>query len=322
MELINKIELLVYLLGINYLGISKEGNIDHGILTVKPPGSNIFALSPCIANTGPYSTTIVYPFPPRKGAITRKHYAVETNQFIKSKKDDFIDNYVIKEIDTFFSRNIKKIIEYAKTKGTITFVIKKPEETIHFLKTALPKIINSHKWFSLYSQNIKMYPPDNITHGKNITCITFFNIKNCISIFNRKKVDGVGVTFSYLKEKKLSDDRNIFIINDEVSIVLSNYPENVFVVDGTNIDAPSKLKDIRVDKLIKCASFQLNKLPIKKMKKVRKKEKIGSLGVSTSDAGQYTYNLDTQDNLHYSGASYSSTNSGVTTTTASTNQLY
>jgi len=179
------------------------------------------------------------------------------NYISSAKKKDIIiksskciaDN-IMKQIDVFDFNKVKSVSEYVKKHGSILFSLftQNPHSAAKATNKSAIKFING-----MYDNIVNRYSYHSVSHvsySKNCPTILgdlryvihFISIPNCLSILNRYKVDGVGLIFNIISisetfKKKCAN--TIF----SISIILSNFKENIFVIDGINIREQTKLKD-------------------------------------------------------------------------------
>lgn len=143
-----------------------------------------------------------------------------------------LDGHQTHSIQAFDFKRISRIKDYLKTYPITSFVIK---EAPSFLMD-LRHLMSSYKFTHYVNQSARLM-------GSNMTesyvaktplrlVVSFFDLERCIIIYNKKKVDGVGVSLSLL-----FDDPNARYKTNtfEYNFILSNFLDNLCYVDGVRV---------------------------------------------------------------------------------------
>jgi hypothetical protein len=186
--------------------------------------------------------------------------------------------------------------EYVKHLGGITFVV---EDEIARIKLAndLFYLTKVYKYNSLLYHNKfgrkYLRGEDDCVLG----IVSFFSLPYCVPIFNTKKVDGMGVSYCEAIMKE-SIDQNRLIRTYRMDFVLSNFEENLFVIDGATVNPINPVQSATFNELGKWAAQKLEvrtKDPYNKYHDLLKTEDANSFEFSSD---QLTINSP-PDDLQY-----------------------
>lgn len=184
-------------------------------------------------------------------------------------KKPLCETHKAKNIDEFDYSQFNTIIESVKKYGGISFVSNKTKTAISILNS-IKSIVREYNHSSLF----QFQPHNNrFLSGEDdelLSIVSFFDLVHCVPLFNLKKIDGIGISFTQAIRKHsqlVGNQVNTF----RLDIVVSNYEDNLFIIDGAIVDNkyPISNATYREIKLrIKA------KLPIKKDKLKLKSKKI------------------------------------------------
>lgn len=177
------------------------------------------------------SLNAVSPFVFKKSILTNYLLSLRKNQFAV-KGDSYINNHTIKEVNAFNIETIEDIQKYINDYDSISFVIKDKEQAAGCM-FKFPKLLEKYKYNTSFNLESKGSSKDFI--DITIPIFTFINLKHCIPIFNSKHVDGMVICIQALLEdytEKAGTPTNLL----QIVLVVSNYLDNVFVVDGEQIN--------------------------------------------------------------------------------------
>jgi len=155
----------------------------------------------------------------------------------------------VKQIDKFDFSKIKDLPTYVKEHGSVLFSLFTPnpisaakatgKSAIEFLNRIYSDLISRYSHHSVTYIN---YPTSSTTMlGDLRYIIHFIDIPNCLSVLNQHKVDGMGFIFNIVSLNGTLEHKRINSIYS-ISIILSNFKENIFVIDGVNIKSKVKLE--------------------------------------------------------------------------------
>lgn len=165
-----------------------------------------------------------------------------------------IANSSIKAISTFDFDKMKSLSEYIDKQGSIVFSLFTPNPFSAATETNKNAIVFINKIYDTIINRYLYYSVPYISYTKSTTpplgdlrfIIHFLSIPNCIPILNRRKVDGMGMVFNIVSLKSTLKYRHMKTIFC-MSVILSNYKENIFIIDGIDI---RKQKEIKAEYLI------------------------------------------------------------------------
>ena len=244
--------------------------------------------SPCIINkktleAGAEIIKVLVPFGVVDCAKPFIYFDVHRND-IKLNKNTPITNNRVQRIEHFNFKKLGKISEHIKDKGSASFSFM--AYGAHGAGKATGKVVTqfldafNEEIVSKYRYHSRLYI-DQTASGKDNICgdlryiLHFLNVENCSSVFNRHKVDGMGVIFQIISLKSsLINKRPVSVYT--LSVILSNYKENIFVLDGVNLRerVEHKYDDVLIAKKIINNSVKNNKEYIIRENKISEKSGV------------------------------------------------
>lgn len=232
---------------------------DRSIFTSKPEFSHVILSQdwdqwPCgtplvvdrrhIESAAPGSSTRVFAlFPPRSFINSMEDFAVAKEGLADTSLVPLIKTHRTLSIDAFDYAKFSRLKDYVRDMGGITFVVKENaarKDLVNVLKL-FPKEFRYTSLFhyARYNEKYLVGEDDDL-----LGVISFFNLPYCIPLFNLKKVDGMGVSYCQAP-RKVSEKTNRLERSYRVDVVLSNYADNVFVIDGSDVNPLSPVhKDV------------------------------------------------------------------------------
>jgi hypothetical protein len=166
------------------------------------------------------------------------------------RSDKTIADARVKLIKHFDFNKIKKISEYVKSNKSLVLyfmshsahgsAIPTGNSVVDFLNS----VKNLNDIYRYCSMSYLYYSKDKIAYPKGDLryIIHFIDISSCIPIMNRYKVDGMGIIFQIVSlSNVLNTDMITPIFN--IALMLSNYRENLFVIDGIDIRDQKPISD-------------------------------------------------------------------------------
>lgn len=209
---------------------------------------HMFLGNPCIVDKDIFDLispedyiTVVFPFSYGQGAKPFSTYNTKKLN-ITLKDSPCIVNNRVKNIRIFDFSKLKHLSNHVDKKGSATFsflahsahgsAIPTGKNTIKFIDGIIPGILDRYRYHSAYYHNCATsaaFPKGDLRY-----ILHFISIPNCTSVFNRRKVDGMGMVFNIIS---LNNTNQTGYVNPLfcLSIILSNYRENIFVIDGVSI---------------------------------------------------------------------------------------
>ncbi len=247
---------------------------------------------------------MLFPFPSIRAGLCPNYCSTIKRRHIIECEGNMLNNHIIRDLQQLhingglpvgaMQGNWEAIKKHVNTKGPITFRIKSHNNNLtglaalRFLKD-LNTIVDGYNYNSVtYHDSLSSYKnPKNM-----IYLVTFLGIKDCIPVFNHKRVDGMCVIITFVSKAKMTHTLNPIV---NVALLLSNYPDNAFVVDGTWISIPEALHPDTFGRLAKLINMNIIVKP--KTKQPKKKVKAAgvvwnstmSLSSSSSTSAEYRY---------------------------------
>lgn len=237
---------------------------------------------------------ILFPFPSVRTGMHPNYCATIKRRHIIEYGRNMLNSHIIRNIQQLhindglpagaMQGNWEAIKKYVNIKGPMTFRIKSHNDNLtgiaalRFLKD-FNTIVDRYKYNSVtYHDSLSNY-----TSPKNIIyLVTFLGIKDCISVFNPKKVDGICIIITFVSKAKMTHTLNPIA---NVALLLSNYEDNAFVVDGTWISVPESLHPDTIDRLAKLVKMNIIIKPKTKQSKVKPAKKTVDTGIAWSELG-------------------------------------
>jgi len=169
------------------------------------------------------------------------------NVIVKSNK--CIANNSIKTIDVFDFDKVKRLSECVNEQGSIILSLfnSNPHSAakatgrsaVAFVDGMYENIIDRYLYHSV---SYISYTKSTISPlGDLRYIIHFINIPNCVPVLNRRKIDGMGMVFNIVSLERTLRNRYMETVFC-MSVIMSNYKENIFVIDGIDISEQSKVK--------------------------------------------------------------------------------
>lgn len=194
-----------------------------------------------------YMTTII-PFGLRYGKS--KPYSIYTvsRKNVVARTGQCIANNGIRTIEVFDPNKLKGLSEFVDRRGSAVFsfrahsaygsAIPTGKNVIEFINKVIPKILARYRYHSTFYINYKS--GFSAPRGDLRYILHFINIPNCVPIMNRYRVDGMGMVFNIVS---LNNTRTSGHVNPVfcITIILSNFRENIFTIDGIEVEEQREL---------------------------------------------------------------------------------
>lgn len=181
---------------------------------------------------------IMFSFPHRYLGIANHAIVVNKYDCLIIDKPPLTDRHKVTGIKVISKNLIEEIMCNIKEGKAVSYIVRNPKNQGKSIQ-GLERIINSFKYHSLFhycgGRPIDLYEG---LGDESITIFTFYSLKDCISIFNSKKVDGFGVSINNVSENEVITAGHIPTNKKYASmhILVSNYLDNTFEVDGHKIN--------------------------------------------------------------------------------------
>lgn len=196
-----------------------------------PCGAPLIADGKCIKSE---SVKVFSLFPSRSFINKMEDFSVVGESLVETTLKPLVETHRTISVDAFDCAKFERLKDYVKAMGGVTFVVKEEaarKDLVNVLKF-FPKTFKYTSLFHYdkYGTKYLVGEDDDL-----LGVISFFNLPYCIPLFNLKKVDGMGVSYCQAP-RKASEKANRLIRSYRIDIVLSNYMDNVFVIDGSDIN--------------------------------------------------------------------------------------
>jgi len=257
---------------------------------------------------------VMFPFPPTQG-VSPNYVAVGKRRYLALLDECFLHKHRFITVPGFDSNKIKKINEYVNEQNALSLNIERTARITgtvgqatgkvmsHFVDK-LVDIIRNYKYHSLQyifvNDGYKAFETDDVGY-----IITFMSLHDCISIFNPKRVDGMYMLIN-MYEKSKSRVSGMMSSIMRVGIVLSNYEDNIFVVDGVHILGRQSLVNKAITRLKKIIDVNMHIKTKKKKKKSGTKYDNSGATLSYTSSDRYrAFGTSSTTNYHYNTISTS-----------------
>ena len=175
-------------------------------------------------------------FPPRaytrSGIHSNDMFGVPKVIVTPSGMRPIMETHRTLNINKFRTTKLDKVRGFVKEFGGVTFVVEKKGAKVE-LADALKTISHAYKYSSLFS-----YITDEQAYLKDdsmLAVISFFDLKYCVPLFNLKRVDGMAVSLQCIQQEA-TEKNNRLIKALDVNLVVSNYEDNLFIIDGVAVN--------------------------------------------------------------------------------------
>jgi len=164
-------------------------------------------------------------------------------------------NHKVLTVSEFDIGKFERLMQFVRDVGGISLVIsdKNGRENV---ADAVRKIQNLWNYTALFYYNAW---GGKYLEGKDdsYACLlTFLDLPYCIPLFNMHKIDGVGLSFCGFT-KKASLNYGCLHRTFKMDLIYSKYEENLFVVDGVDVNDREGLTDAHYQEAHKSASKDL-----------------------------------------------------------------
>lgn len=207
-----------------------------------PSGSPGIVLKESLFSREGMFVPVLFPFPARAGLAPEVYTEIYNKNLYPIPQKNLLTKHTIKTIDMFYIKKIKHIKEYVKTDGAITFILNDLSNAKEFFINIPLLCSSAYKYEAFFHHYTGQSNIVRSNENKFMVFVSFIDINYCIPIFDHRKVDGMGVYCGFMC-KNIKTNNNILI--DALTFVLSNYKDNLFYLDGSNVSVPTKInKDV------------------------------------------------------------------------------
>jgi len=190
-------------------------------------------------------------------------------------------NHKVLTVSKFDIGKFDRLLEFVRDIGGISLVIEY-ETGRRAAPDSIKQIEKVFKYSSLFYYNAWTNKFLKDKEDKFICILTLLDIPYCLPLFNMRKVDGIGLSFTGAIVKA-SKAQGYLHRTFRADFIYSNYEDNVFFVDGIATNGMQRPDNSIYDNLNKLTS---QRFEIGKEDKDRKKKKVTSkLTINTLDSG-------------------------------------
>jgi len=189
-------------------------------------------------------------FPSRHGmpAFSSSQINIENLKAVNGKR--LYNMHYIKPMKQFDIGNMTSVINYVNRFGAITLKFMNHDAAAVFMACLRP-ILKMYIIACTFGSNWNHTSSEFFQYGRSHFYVTFIDIPYCIPIWNPKKVDGMGMLITLMSDTQNSGRH---IVSFTMSILLSNYHENIFKVDGCTANPREYVNDDKIGTLLDMAS--------------------------------------------------------------------
>ena len=215
------------------LGIANQKIENLASIILNQKFKSLLLGAPGVTFKEPYRETVkvIHSFPLQIGTGTDYIYEIP-ERLLTIRNECWIQKHEIRYVDELNNRDLKDIVDFVNLKNSITFMLQNEDNGIEFLEE-FHKFVRTFRYNLLFNYvnngRIYLFEDEPLT-----TSITFLKMADCIPIFNSKKIEGVGVIVSILGERSSNEAKNK-ACSVEATFIVSNYKDNIFIVDGIQI---------------------------------------------------------------------------------------
>ena len=185
-------------------------------------------------------------FPPRYGVSLENDIECSTKSLELVGLEPITSIHKVLNVQKFELKKLIRLFDYVHSVGAISFTIENEKSRL-----ALPDIMPIFTKYYKYSSVFNAYHNGKFLDGKDdnvVAVLSFFNLPYCVPLFNIKKVHGLGVSYCQAIRKE-SERRSHLVRTFRFDFVLSNYEDNLFVIDGVDINPQNAINEKWVNDL-------------------------------------------------------------------------
>jgi hypothetical protein len=300
-------------------------------------GSSIPLGTPCVVNKevyflacerpGSFSIPALIVFPGVIGPCRYPNYTISLYpDEIIAIGDSWMNTHKVIRTSSLIQLSYPDMMHAIKSRRSFTCII----STKYNKMRAIRELYTLTKMFrKAYAYSTMFHETELIENDEIILSFSFLNLLDCIPIFNTKKLDAIGILFRAFGRKT---SKHLGYLNNivESAFILTNYDENITVIDGAYIDE-GYIEDAGMPFFKQITGFLQHKFPILYPNKNKGKYKplgtcnLSSLTISKKAKVQFepspTYNESTGDDSGNSSQYYYTTSNTWSSTTSSTSTI-
>jgi len=168
-------------------------------------------------------------FPARRGNQIYTTAGIDVKQLKVVNGKRVYNLHYIKPVPTFDLIDMDWIRNYVHQWGAITLKMSDLTTARRFIDST-KNIVSMYKYHSVFGSNTNHTDSEFFKMSPCSLYATFIDINYCVPIWNPKKVDGMGLLITLRHNDIHAGHR--YLSAFETAIVMTNYQENVFKVDG------------------------------------------------------------------------------------------
>lgn len=269
--------------------LSKNGYLS-GKLFFKSLDNTNLTNTPCLIDAGSWDrnssdVSVKFIFPRYIGNHIGENNVYHRSCLRKMDKTPFVYRNRIKIIEEFDFGRVQSLQSYVEVNDIITFQLWKPpitaygfkayetsqltaESAVKFFKNLRELLTNKYRYNScenyFVTKDHKCAKPEHLEYY-----ITFISLFNCIPMFNRKKMDGMGLIINMIDGARTEEKGSLFSMA-RVALLMTNHLENKFMIDGVNIYDPHPIASSSLENL---SNFVMKNTKVKAEDKIKSTEK-------------------------------------------------
>jgi hypothetical protein len=227
------------------LGISGQGDA-YPAIVMQSEGQGVPTYTPVIVvKDADYRKGVIH-FPTAEGHTNRSYIILNHEEsLLPLKPKGIIQNRRVKVIDEFEYKKLRKIREFIRSEGAITFIIENLMGAMDFIK-ALGQFKKEFPCAPFCGSNAPGGNKNPPVKGDLLSlAVTVYDLKYAIPIFNKKRVDGMAVSITLMWPKGSEQSSQLIHVN-EMHFIANSYPDNVLFVDGIKIRENSFMSNMCV----------------------------------------------------------------------------
>jgi len=211
-------------------------NLDEDITTaiiLRSDGANIPIYTPVLAKKEDGAIRASLLFPTVSGVKARSSFFLNESSIVAIPEKGLLSKRCIKTIDEFRFEKVRKIQEFIKSEGAVTFIIEDVEKADMFLKRL--SYLRKEFMCAAYCNYASGGYTNPITEKDMLTlAITASDLMYAIPIYNKKKASGIAFSATFFWPDS-SNRTNNLVFAFELYFLVNDYYDNIVYVDGQRI---------------------------------------------------------------------------------------
>lgn len=176
------------------------------------------------------SFNVVLPFPTEHCHNPYQFYNARSRQLVPMPKPiPLVENHKIVAVETVELEQLPEIMSLVIEEGGITFFLPEISGAKKSIDVAV-KIVESFKHHAHVGYQLDRHSGGEPRAG----LLSFFHLQHCTSIFNNKKVDGLGMLYQIVLPDASAKQGSVCYVST-MAMIAANHLDNVFVIDGCHV---------------------------------------------------------------------------------------